>query len=51
MLGYEDKLERIELIDAVAGAGRLARGAWTSCSSPWRTPTNWTRSTSRGSRP
>ena len=26
MLGYEEKLERIELIDAVADAGRLARG-------------------------
>lgn len=53
MLGYEEKLERIEFIDAVCDAGRLARGLdqllWTSCSSPWRTPTNWTRSTSRGS--
>ena len=26
MLGYEEKLERIELIDAVRDAGRLARG-------------------------
>lgn len=26
MLGYEEKLERIELIDAVCDAGRLARG-------------------------
>ena len=26
MLGYEEKLERIELIDAVSDAGRLARG-------------------------
>ena len=26
MLGYEEKLERIELIDAVCNAGRLARG-------------------------
>lgn len=26
MLGYEEKLERIELIDAVYDAGRLARG-------------------------
>ena len=26
MLGYEEKLERIELIDAVADAERLARG-------------------------
>ena len=50
MMGYEEKMERIELIDAVSDAGRLAR-AWTSCSSPWRTPTSWTRSTSRGSWP
>lgn len=26
MLGYEEKLERIKLIDAVSDAGRLARG-------------------------
>lgn len=26
MLGYEEKLERIKLIDAVGDAGRLARG-------------------------
>ena len=26
MLGYKEKLERIELIDAVCDAGRLARG-------------------------
>ena len=26
MLGYEEKLERIELSDAVCDAGRLARG-------------------------
>ena len=26
MLGYEEKVERIELIDAVCDAGRLARG-------------------------
>ena len=26
MLGYEEKLERMELIDAVCDAGRLARG-------------------------
>ncbi|TJW11185.1 hypothetical protein [Parvibacter caecicola] len=26
MLGYEEKLERIELINAVCDAGRLARG-------------------------
>ena len=26
MLGYEEKLERIELIDAASDAGRLARG-------------------------
>lgn len=26
MLGYEEKVERIELIDAVTDAGRLARG-------------------------
>ena len=26
MLGYEEKLERIELVDAVCDAGRLARG-------------------------
>ena len=26
MLGYEEKLERIEVIDAVCDAGRLARG-------------------------
>lgn len=26
MLGYEEKLERIELIDAVCDAGRLAKG-------------------------
>ena len=26
MLGYEEKLERIELIDVVCDAGRLARG-------------------------
>lgn len=26
MLGYEEKLERMELIDAVSDAGRLARG-------------------------
>ena len=26
MLGYEEKVERIELIDAVTGVGRLARG-------------------------
>ena len=26
MLSYEEKVERIELIDAVTGAGRLARG-------------------------
>lgn len=26
MLDYEEKLERIELIDAVCDAGRLARG-------------------------
>lgn len=26
MLGHEEKLERIELIDAVCDAGRLARG-------------------------
>lgn len=26
MLGYEEKLERIEFIDAVCDAGRLARG-------------------------
>ena len=26
MLGYEEKLERIELIDGVCDAGRLARG-------------------------
>lgn len=47
MLGYEEKLERIELIDAVSDAGRLARGL-ASCSNPWRTPTSWTRSTLRG---
>lgn len=39
MLGYEEKLERIKLIDAVSDAGRLAR-AWTSCLSHWRTPTS-----------
>lgn len=26
MMGYEEKMERIELIDAVSDAGRLARG-------------------------
>lgn len=26
MLGYEEKVERLELLDAVADAGRLARG-------------------------
>lgn len=26
MLGYEEKAERLELLDAVADAGRLARG-------------------------
>lgn len=26
MLGYEEKLERLELLDAVADAGRLAKG-------------------------
>lgn len=26
MLGYEEKLERIDLIDAVCDAGRLAKG-------------------------
>ena len=26
MLSYEEKVERIELIDAVSDAGRLARG-------------------------
>lgn len=26
MLGYEEKLERIELVDAVSDVGRLARG-------------------------
>lgn len=26
MMGYEEKVERIELIDAVSDAGRLARG-------------------------
>lgn len=26
MLGYEEKMERIELIGAMADAGRLARG-------------------------
>ena len=26
MLGYEEKLERMELIDAVCDAGRLTRG-------------------------
>lgn len=50
MLGYEEKVERIELIDAVTDVGRLARRL-DSCSSPWRTPTSWTRSTSRGSWP
>lgn len=25
MLGYEEKVERLELLDAVADAGRLAR--------------------------
>lgn len=37
MLGYEEKVERLELLDAVADAGRLARGL-DRCSSPWRTP-------------
>lgn len=50
MTGINEKDERRELLDAVADAGRLARG-WTSCSSPWRTPTSWTRSTSRESWP
>ena len=26
MLGYEEKVERLKLLDAVADAGRLARG-------------------------
>ena len=50
MLGYEEKLERIELIDAVCDAGSLRRDL-TSCSSPWRMPTSWTHSTPRGSWP
>lgn len=50
MMGYEEKMERIELIDAVSDVGGW-QGAWTSCSSRWRTPTSWTRSTSRGSWP
>lgn len=50
MLGYEEKVERIELIDAVCDAGRLARGLDQLLES-WRTPTSWTRSTSRGPGP
>lgn len=46
MMDINEKDERRELLDAVADAERLARGL-TSCSSPWRTPTSWTRSTSR----
>ena len=46
MMGINEKDERRELLDAVADAERLA-GGLTSCSSPWRTPTSWTRSTSR----
>lgn len=47
MMGINEKDERRELLDAVADAERLAGGGLTSCSSPWRTPTSWTRSTSR----
>ena len=50
MLGYEEKVKRIELIDAVAML-RDWREAWTSCSNPWRTPTSWIPLTSRGSWP
>lgn len=50
MLNCEEKAERLELLDALADAGRLAKGLDQLLES-LRTPTSWTRSTSRESLP
>lgn len=48
MMDIKEMDERRELIDAVADAGRLARGLVQLLES-LAPPTSWTRSTSRGS--
>lgn len=50
MLSCEEKVECLELIDAVTDAERLAKGLDQPIES-WCTPTSWTHSTSRKSWP